>query len=334
MDVLVLGGTVFLGRAVVAQAVAAGANVTIFNRGISGPAPAGVEQVIGDRTVAADLTALAGRHFDVVVDTSGYVPADVTLSASLLAPTCGHYSFVSTVNVFPGWPEAPDYHAVGVHQGDPDATRDDAPADNAPAAYGWLKAGCELAVVRAFGTHRSSLLRGGCIVGPDDSQVGRLAWWIDRVARGGEVLTPGAAEQAMSLIDSRDLADFALAAAPGAFEACGALNTRGELMAACREVTGSDATFTWVDDAWLAAQDVDAWTEIPLWVPPAEAPSAFAHDTADAAAAGLRWRPLRETVADTWAWQQAVDGGWRPAAMTPGLDPATEDALLKAWHSR
>jgi nucleoside-diphosphate-sugar epimerase len=329
MDVLVLGGTVFLGRAVVAETLATGANVTIFNRGMSGPAPRGVEQITGDRTVPADLAALSGRHFDVVVDTSGYVPAEVTLSASLLAPTCGHYAFVSTVNVFPGWPEAPDYRAVGVHDGDPDATRGDAPDEE--SAYGWVKAGCELAVVRAFGTDRSSLLRAGCIVGPDDSRVGRLSWWIDRVARGGEVLVPGRPQDPMSLIDSRDLARFALAAAPGAFETCGADSTRGELMDACRSATGSDAAFTWVDDAWLQAQDVEPWTEIPLWVPAAEAPSAFAHDPVDAVMAGLRCRPLLETVADTWAWQRA---GWQPTERTPGLDAAKEAALLKQWHAR
>jgi 2'-hydroxyisoflavone reductase len=319
MDVLVLGGTVFLGRAVVAEALDAGADVTIFNRGVSGTAPRGVEQITGDRSVPADLAELAGRAFDVVVDTSGYVPAEVTLSANLLAPTCGHYAFVSTA----------DYRAVGLHDGDPDATRDDAPGDE--SSYGWLKAGCELAVVRAFGTDRTSLLRAGCIVGPDDSRVGRLPWWIDRVARGGEVLVPAGPDDPISLIDSRDLARFALAATPGAFETCGADSTRGELMDACRSATGSDAAFTWVDDAWLRAQDVEPWTEIPLWVPVAEAPSAFAHDSVDAVMAGLRRRPLLETVADTWAWQQA---GWRPTERTPGLDATKEAALLKQWHAR
>src|SRR4051794_39447932 len=253
MDVLVLGGTVFLGRAVVSEALAAGANVTVFNRGRSGAPPDGVEQVTGDRTVPADLEQLAGRRFDVVVDTSGYVPAEVTLSANLLAPTSGHYAFVSTVNVFPGWPEAPDYRAGGVHAGDPDAVRADAPDDD--TSYGWLKAGCELAAVRAFGADRTSVLRAGCIVGPDDSKVGRLAWWVDRVARGGEVLAPGDPDRSLSLIDSRDLARFALDGAPGEFDVCGPTLAWRDLLATCREVTGSDARFVWVGDEWLAGQD-------------------------------------------------------------------------------
>jgi nucleoside-diphosphate-sugar epimerase len=334
MDVLVLGGTVFLGRGVVNQAQALGGDVTIFNRGKSAPAPEGVTQVTGDRTVAADLDQLAGRHFDVVVDTSGYVPSDVARSAAVLAPNCDHYAFVSSINVFPGWPEAEDYRAGGVHAGDPDATRADVPAGfSASESYGWLKAGCELAAVRAFGEGRASLLRAGCIVGPDDSAVGRLPWWVARVARGGEVLVPGSPDDPMALIDARDLAAFALSGAAGTFEAAGpsGRDDRGALMAACRTATGSDAQFIYVGDDWLEAQGVAAWTEVPLWI--THAPSVFAHDTASAEAAGLTWRPLLDTVADTWAWQQGVPGGWHPSERTPGLAPEREAELLAAWHS-
>jgi 2'-hydroxyisoflavone reductase len=334
MDVLVLGGTVFLGRAVVSEAQALGADVTIFNRGASGPAPDGVAQVVGDRTVAADLDQLAGRRFDVVVDTCGYVPADVARSAALLAPTCGHYAFVSSINVFPGWPTADDYHAGGVHQGNPDAARHDVPAGMSESeAYGWLKAGCELAALREFGAERTSVLRGGCIVGPHDSAVGRLPWWIARVARGGEVLVPGAPDDPMALIDSRDLAVFALSGATATFEAAGPpdRDTRADLMAACRAATGSAATFTYVGDEWLVEQGVQGWTEVPLWV--SGAPSVFAHHTDEAKAAGLVWRPLHDTVVDTWAWQQSVPGGWQGADRTPGLAPEREAELLAAWHA-
>jgi 2'-hydroxyisoflavone reductase len=329
MDVLVLGGSVFVGPAVVAEALAAGARVTVFNRGKSGPTPEGAEQLVGDRTVLADLEQLAGRRFDLVVDTAGYVPADVTLAAQLLAPSCGHYVFVSTINVYPGWPTLPDFHAGGVYAGDPDATRADAP--DPETAYGWLKAGCELAAVRAFGAARSTVLRAGCIVGPDDSQVGRLPWWIARVARDGRVLTPGDPSDLVSLIDARDIARFALLRAPGTFEVGGLPVARSELLSICRDITGSDARFVWIDDSWLAGRDVEEWTEIPLW---STAPSVFLHDDSAAAAAGLRYRPLRDTVTDTWAWQQRVPMGWRPAPRTPGLDPDKEAALLAAWDAR
>jgi 2'-hydroxyisoflavone reductase len=329
MDVLVLGGSVFVGRAVVAEVRAAGARVTVFNRGKSAPTPEGAEQLVGDRTELADLEQLAGRRFDLVVDTAGYVPAEVTLAARLLAPACGHYVFVSTINVFPGWPSLPDFHVGGVYGGDPDATRADAP--DPEAAYGWLKAGCELAVVRSFGAARSTVLRAGCIVGPDDSQVGRLPWWIARVGRGGRVLSPGEPSDTVSVIDARDLARFALLQAPGTFEVGGPPVARAELLSICRGVTGSDARFAWVAAPWLAAQDVEEWTEIPLW---STAPSVFVHDDSAAVAAGLRCRSLRDTVADTWAWQQRVPGGWQPAQRTPGLAADKEAALLAAWDAR
>lgn len=337
MNVLVIGGSVFLGRAVVREALAAGARVTVFNRGLSGPVPAGVTHVSGDRSVAAELAPLAGRRFDLVVDTCGYTPADVAQSADLLADSCGHYAFVSSINVFPGWPEATDYHVGGAYDGDPDATRNDVPDSlEAHQAYGWLKVGCELAVVRAFGAARTAILRGGAIVGPDDGAVGRLPWWIDRVARGGEVLVPGSASDPLALIDSRDLAQFALGAAAGIFEAGGPAgrDTRGDLMTACATATGSDATFSYVDGEWLSAQGVEAWTEVPLWISVAEGPSVWAHDNSPAQAAGLRWRPLADTVADTWAWQRALPEGWRRAERTPGLAPARERELLAAWHAR
>jgi 2'-hydroxyisoflavone reductase len=336
MDVLVIGGTVFLGRAVVSEAQALGARVTVFNRGQAGPTPDGAEQATGDRTVAADLEQLAGRRFDVVVDTSGYVPAEVGLSARVLAPSCGHYAFVSSINAYPGWPEEADYHVGGVHDGSPDATRDDAPEGlDGGAAYGWLKVGCERAVERAFGPERTSVLRGGSIVGPDDGAVGRLPWWIDRVARGGEVLTPGAPDDRVSLIDSRDLARFALSAVPGVFETAGPdRDTRADLMRACAAATGSAGRFTYVEDDWMAEQGIEAWTEVPLWGPPAQMPSVFAHDASGAEAAGLRWRPLTDTVADTWAWQRSVPGGWTPAERTPGLAAEREVAILAAWHRR
>lgn len=334
MDVLVIGGSVFVGRAVVGEALARGADVTVFNRGRSAPAPDGVRQLVGDRTVAADLEQLRGRCFDLVVDTCGYVPADVARSAELLAGSAGHYAFVSSINAYPGWPARADYATGGGHDGDPDATRADVPDGyDAAAAYGWLKVGCERAVLRAFGAPRCTVLRAGSIVGPHDDQVGRLPWWIARTARGGEVLVPGAPDDPVALIDARDLAGFALDRVPGTVDAPGppGRDTRADLVDACLAATGADARPTYVDDEWLAGQDVAAWTELPLWAPRREAPGVFAAPPGTGRS-GLSWRPLRETVADTWAWQRSVPGGWRPTAMTPGLAPEREAALLAAWH--
>jgi 2'-hydroxyisoflavone reductase len=336
VDVLVIGGSVFLGRAVVAEALAADATITVFNRGKSGVVPNEVTHVKGDRTKAADLDQLAGRSFDLVIDTCGFVPADVALSAQLLAPNCGHYVFVSSINAYPGWPKAADHTADGVHDGDPDATRADIPDGLSEAqAYGWLKVGCERAVERAFGAARCTILRSGAIAGPHDNE-DRLPWWLDRVARGGEVLVPGPPDAPVALIDARDLARFALRAAPGTFDTPGPeRDTRSRLMAACAAATGADVSFTYItDEDWLVDQGVAFWTELPLWIPKAQGPSVFASRSEAARAAGLRWRPLAETVADTWTWQRAVPGGWRPAEGPLGLEAERERALLTAWHSR
>jgi 2'-hydroxyisoflavone reductase len=337
MDVLVIGGSVFLGRAVVAEALARDATVTVFNRGRSGTAPDGATQLIGDRTVPADLEQLRGRSFDLVVDTCGYIPADVGRSASVLADSCGFYAFVSSINALPGWPTEADYRTGGEHDGDPDATRDELPEGiDETAAYGWRKVGCERAVRRAFGEERCAALRGGAIVGPHDA-IGRLPWWIDRVARGGEVMVPGSPGASIALIDARDLAQFALSGAAGVFETPGPpdRDTRADLMAACVAATGSDAQFSYIEDEkWLADQGVEAWTEVPLWAPATEAPSLFAHHPEDSVAAGLAWRPLSETVADTWAWQRSLPDPWTPSASTPGLAPERERELLSAWRIR
>jgi 2'-hydroxyisoflavone reductase len=336
MRVLVIGGSVFLGRAMVAEALAAEATVTVFNRGISGPVPEGVEHVKGDRTDAADLGQLSGRSFDLVLDTCGFVPADVARSAELLAPTCGHYTFVSSINAYPGWPRVADYARDGVHAGDPDAARADVPDGLSEAqSYGWLKAGCERAVERAFGADRCSILRSGALVGPYDNE-DRLPWWLDRVARGGEVLVPGPPDAPVALIDARDLARFAVRGVPGTFDTPGPeRDTRGELMAACAAATGADVSFTYVtDEDWLVDQGVAFWTELPLWIPQSKGPGVFASHSAAARTAGLRWRPLAVTVADTWAWQRSIPGGWRPTEGLAGLAADRERELLAAWHTR
>jgi 2'-hydroxyisoflavone reductase len=335
MDILVLGGTVFLSRAMVETSLARGHNLTTFNRGLSGPAVPGAQTVTGDRTKPEDLEQLRGRQFDLVLDT-GYFPDQVKAAAELLEPSVGHYAFVSSINAYPGWPEHADYHAGGVHDGDPDAVGEDVPDGLVDAGpYGWRKVGCERAVLRAFGEHRVSILRAGLIVGVND-RAGRLPWWIDRIAKGGTVLAPGNPKDELRMIDARDIAEFALKLPVGTFETTGPQHqiNRGQLFAEIAQISESTAEFEWISDEFLASHGVEGWTELPIWVAPNEAPSLFAHDTTAAEAAGLACRPVKDTVIDTWNWMQSIDGGWQPAERTPGLAPSKEQELLAAWAAR
>ncbi|MDQ1731967.1 MAG: hypothetical protein QOK10_2126 [Pseudonocardiales bacterium] len=327
MQILVLGGTVFLSRSMVETSLARGHAVTTFNRGLSGEPVPGAEALHGDRRDPAGLAQLIGRHFDLVFDT-GYDPALVRASAELLEPTARHYAFVSSINAFPGWPEQADYRSGGVHDGDPDAGSELPEGLDPAAAYGWRKVSAERAVLRAFGQDRTSILRGGTIVGRYDG-IGRLPWWLDRIGRGGDVLAPGRPEDVIRMIDTRDIAEFALTRPAGTFEVAGPANqtSRGRLFAQIRQITGSDARFNWRSDEVLDGK-VEGWTELPLWVPATQAPGLFAHHTEEAEAAGLACRPVHETLSDVWTWMQSIDGGWRPSERTPGLAAERERELL------
>jgi 2'-hydroxyisoflavone reductase len=329
MEILVLGGTVFLSRAVAEVGVARGHNVTTFNRGKAGPPVAGARAVIGDRTDPEELRQLAGSSFDLVFDT-GYLPEVVKASAELLEPTAGHYAFTSSINAYPGWPAQAGYQQQGTYDGDPDAVGEQVPEELPEGGdYGWRKVGAERAVLRTFGEHRSSILRAGLIVGPHD-RAGRLPWWLDRVARGGQTLAPGTPEDELRMIDARDIAEFALLRPAGTFEVSGPAHqiNRGQLLAEAREVTGSDAEFAWVSDEYLAAAGVQGWTELPLWMPADEAPGLWDADTTAAEAAGLACRTVRQTLLDTWEWMCSIEGGWQCSERTPGLAAERERELL------
>jgi 2'-hydroxyisoflavone reductase len=322
---LVLGGTKFLGRAVVEEALARGHEVTTFTRGRTNPDlfPQ-VEALHGDRD--GELAALEGRTWDAVVDTSGYVPRVVRASAELLRES-GFYVFVSSISVYP-FPLRPGYD-----ESTPVQELENPASEDVPSDYGALKAACERVVGDVFG-ERAAILRFGLIVGPHDPTE-RFTYWPDRLARGGELLGPGAPERPWQFVDVRDGAAFAVEVAErrlaGAFNVTNA-STAGEVLA------GGDVT--WVDDAFLVEQGVGEWMELPLWVPPtSEVGAIHEADTSRAREAGLRMRPVAETVADTRAWSAARDGrGAGTAAMGGtdgvGLDPEKERALLDAWHSR
>jgi nucleoside-diphosphate-sugar epimerase len=315
---LVLGGTVFLGRHVAAEALARGHEVTLFTRGLHGADlfPE-AQHVRGDR---ADLAALRGRAWDAAVDTSGYEPAHVAASARL---ELGHYVFVSSVNAYPDWPERPV---------DEDSAVWDSDADD----YGPKKAACERAAEAAM-PGRVARVRAGLIVGPHDS-VFRLPWWVRRIARGGTVPAPGDPAREVQVIDARDLAawmlDLAERGIAGAFNGTAPIGqtTMGELLGAAVAATGSGAELCWVGDEALEALGVEPWVELPLWIP-ARFAGTWAIGTARAQAAGLRCRPVAETVADVAAWLRA--GGeaelsdWNAGTRPPAMSEQRERELLR-----
>ncbi|MFJ9074631.1 NAD-dependent epimerase/dehydratase family protein [Streptomyces sp. NPDC102278] len=336
MKLLIIGGTVFLGRALVDEALRRGGEVTLFNRGRSGPPPGGVEVVQGDREDEDALRALTeGRTWDWVIDTCGFEPRTVRRSVRALAGHVGAYAFVSSFHAYADWPAKAVDESLPRHACAPDAAPDDVP-------YNALKAGCERAVEEGFPGH-SLIVNPGIIVGPGEN-VGRLPWWLETIARGGRVLAPGTPDRAMQLIDARDIAHFVLdrlaEGGSGRYLTTGVPGntTMGELLRACVVATGADTELVWADERFLRDHDVAPWTEVPLWVPDdPELSGAWTASSAKALAAGLRCRPIAETVADTW--RALADGGYpRPKYLqgkTPvGMTEEKQDAVLAAWDAR
>jgi 2'-hydroxyisoflavone reductase len=287
---LVIGGTVFLGRAVVAEALARGDEVTYFHRGRHGGGMhPDAEEVLGDR--ATDLGRLPDRQWDVVVDTSGFDGEAVGASARALADRAARYAFVSSVSVYPGWPAEP--------------VDEDSPVfESGEREYGPLKAAAERAAEAAM-PGRVLHVRAGVIVGPHEN-VGRLPFWLRRMERGGEVEAPEPRSAPIQLIDARDLARWMLGTrVTGAFNAIAPPGwaTWEELLEECRAAANPSTRMRWVDGARTAAELEDPWTQLPLWPAPVpEAAAIYDVATSRAHAAGLTNRPLAATVADTCAW--------------------------------
>ena len=330
MRLLVLGGTAFVGRHLVEAALERCHAVTLFTRGRTNPGLfPGVEHLIGDRE--SDLSPLEGRDFDAVLDTSGYVPRVVRGSAELLSGRVERYVFVSTLSVYAD--------AETLDESSPTQRADDPRSEDVTAAYGPLKALCEQAVEAAL-PGRALVIRPGLVVGRYD-YTGRFGYWPRRVAAGGEVLAPGRPESRVWLIDGRDLAEWTIrmveSRAAGTFNAAGPASalSMGGLLDECKRVTGSDAVFTWVDDAFLLERGVIPYSELPLWVPELDGGYPLV-DASKAVAAGLTFRPIDETIRDVLDRDAGFDAGTAQSfglTRTPaGLAPERERALLADWH--
>ena len=318
MQILVLGGTKFAGRAIVEAALGRGDAVTLFNRGKTNPdLYPGVETVIGDR--AEDLSPLDGREFDAVIDVACYDPAVARLSAEAFRDRAGRYVFVSSVSVYASQATTEDQlEDSPLAQVKPDLP-------DYPDNYGANKALSEAVVREVFGD-RALIGRPGLITGPHDP-TDRFPYWPRRIAAGGRVLVPGDPVDLTQVIDVRDLAAFLLDACHrdrgGVYNLTGAPRPFGILLDLCRTATYSDAELTWIPTDQLVAAGVDPGTGIPLWVgePGYEA---FADvDSSHAVGAGLNCRAVTETIRDTLAWDLARGGPEKE-----GLDPAEEARLL------
>lgn len=338
MKILIIGGTVFLGRYLVEAALERGHEVTLFNRGLHNPElfPR-VEKLHGNRLT--NLDALGGRSWDAVIDTCGYTPGAVTATARRLADAVAHYTFISSVSVYAQFPAAgyDEDYPVGTITDEQAAeaetvdTGDRATAVSYGELYGPLKARCEQRVEEIM-PGRTLVIRPGLIVGPHDYS-DRFTYWPARVARGGEVLAPGRPERPIRVIDVRDLAEWNIRMAEakqvGIFNASGADDlTMGHLLDECKATSASDARFTWVEEKFLVAQGVGPWVEVPLWYP-VEGSDIFAARNDKAASHGLTFRPLADTIEATLQWvaTRPADVEWRA-----GLKPEREQEVLRAWH--
>jgi len=327
MRILVLGGTAFVGRAIVEEAIDRGHEVTTFTRSSlpPGAATGQVETLFGDRTQSDAYDFAKGRHWDVIFDTWFGAPRIVQQSVQELRPHAAYYSYVSTCPVY----EA-DPLPHGIDENFPTVVADPAAeSTNYPAD----KRGGELAVLDCFGPSASFIARPGLIIGPHEWPA-RLAWWLRRISEGGEVLAPGPQDLALQYIDARDLAKWMVASAEkqraGIYNALSprAHSTISETLELCKATTNSAADFTWVTPEFMLEQGIAPWTEMPIWISP-DMYGFYGFDTSKARAAGLTCRPMSETVADTWtSILSEAQSVLPPGRIPPGINREKELNIL------
>jgi 2'-hydroxyisoflavone reductase len=340
MKILIIGGTRFLGRHLATAALAREHEVTLFNRG-NHPSDLPVETIRGDRN--QDLAKLAGRRWDAVVDTCGFVPRAVKAAAEVLSEAVDRYVFISTQSVYvdisaPGVDETAAVATLTNEQLQKANAIDSSGQPSAAtlgAMYGPLKALCEQAAEEVM-PNRVLNVRPGLIVGPFD-YTDRFTYWVERVARGGEILAPAEADRFVQFIDARDLAEWTVSMIErqetGIYNANGRPNTltMKNLLDECRTVSHSDASFTWASEDFLLMENVAPWSEMPLWLPEA-APhlKGFMFLNCNKAfASGLKLRPVSDTIKDTLSWRATSHVN---EDLKAGIDTGKEQTLLRKWH--
>ena len=321
MRILVIGGTRFVGKHVVEQALARGHEVTLFHRGRTGPDlfPE-VEHRLGDRD--GDLSALSEGEWDATIDTCAYLPRQVHALADTLGDRGGHHLLVSSVSAYAA-PDGPGITEDAALQELDDPTVEEVTGET----YGGLKVLCERAAVERHGPS-TVLVRPTYVVGPDD-YTWRFPWWVARIARGGEVAVPGPAQAPLQVIDARDMGAWMVRlledGRQGAFHACSPEPpfTWAEAVQQIVDAVGPEGTkVTWVDPSVVVAAGVPEGA-FPLWSADDSDVWVMACDPSRAYGTGLSPRPLGDTIRDTLAWTRTVE---QPPGT--GVTPETESDLL------
>lgn len=332
--ILILGGTGFLGPAIVEAAEKRGHTLTLFNRGKTRPGLfPHIEKRQGDRDPlkGEGLKSLESGEWDAVIDDSGFYPRMVGASAQLLAPRVKQYIYISSISCYK------EPSPIGGDEDTPLAVLADASVEEMGKNYenyGGLKAACEGAAEAAL-PGRTAIVRPGFIVGPDDP-TGRFTYWPARFDKGGEVAVPGAPTDPLQLIDVRDLAEWLVLLVEnrttGKFNALGPDKPMnwGRVVAACQKATPQASSITWIPGEFVAKQEDIAF---PIWAPYVGDSKGFhTWQNARAVKAGLRFRPIEQTVADTLAWYQGqlkVEKGRTRMAFTA----EQEAEILKRWKA-
>jgi 2'-hydroxyisoflavone reductase len=339
LQILILGGTGFIGPPQVSYALARGHTVTVFNRGKNSESlPKGVEELIGDRSTG-DLKSLKGRSWDVCIDNPTTLPSWVRDAGAVLAGKVRQYIFISTVSAYAQNDKPEDESApLAIYEGKDAMAETQESSRSSPTLYGSLKALSEREANRCF-PGATTIIRPGLIVGPGDP-TDRFTYWPVRLSRGGEVAAPGDGTDPVQFIDVRDLSEWIIRLAEshtvGTFNATGPadpLNMR-EMLQVVGAAIHSTARLTWVSSEFLDAQDVSAWRDMPVWVPGSGDSAGFARrDISKAKAAGLTYRALADTAVDTLAWFQQQPAE-RQAQMKAGLTAERERKLLELWKAQ
>lgn len=328
LDILVLGGTGFIGPHMVREALRRGHSVTLFNRGRTNDEIfPDLETIQGDR--GGDLAGLQRRSWDAVIDNSGYVPRHVENAAKLLSPNIGQYLFISTVAVYAEFNRLNDVDA-------PLATIEDETTEEVTGeTYGPLKALCEKRAMAEIGDDRLTIVRPTYICGPGD-HTDRFTWYPVRTRRGGDMLWPGGPDATMQIVDVRDLANFVVDSLDqritGVFNAVNPVGSYsfGELLEDCQAVTGATVTPVWIDDEFMEQHELSG--ALPIYRPGEDAAGA-GFSGQSAYEAGLKIRPERETVRDLLDWWDELSPERHEAARF-ALSAEREAELVGLWESR